>query len=277
MEYDAKPEGPQVTIRKAGKENVDFVLSNVDLALANSLRRVMLAEIQTIAIDLVEIEINTSVLADEFIAHRLGLIPLDSKNVEDLLRFTRDCDCDQYCDKCSVELTLDARCTTDGTMDVYTKDLVAHQSPDVSFGRPIINDRDGRGVLICKLRKHQELRLKCIAKKGIAKEHAKWSPTSAIAFEYDPWNKLRHTDYWFEVSSEKEWPKSKNADWEDPPKENEPFDYNAQPENFYFDVEAVGSLPPNDIVTQGIKVLQEKLALILNSLKEDDMDVDMTV
>ncbi|KAK9365325.1 DNA-directed RNA polymerase [Lipomyces kononenkoae] len=270
------PNGPQVTIRRATKDNVDFVLSNVDLSLANSLRRVMLAEIPTIAIDLVEIEINTSVLADEFIAHRLGLIPLNSSMIEKL-RFTRECDCDQYCDECSVTLTLDARCESDATMDVYTKDLLLSKPPQAgtNLGQPIINDPQGKGVLICKLRKHQELKLKCIAKKGIAKEHAKWSPTSAIAFEYDPWNKLRHTDYWFEVSAENEWPKSKNASWEDPPKENEPFDYNATPERFYIDVEAVGSLPPNEIITEGITALQEKLAMALTALNEGDTDMTM--
>ncbi|KAK9463025.1 DNA-directed RNA polymerase [Lipomyces oligophaga] len=264
--YDSR-RGPQVTIRSAGKENVDFVLSNVDLSLANAVRRIMLAEIPTIAIDLVEFETNTSVLADEFIAHRLGLIPLFSTGCESLL-YTRDCDCDQYCERCSVTLTLNARCTSDSTMDVYTRDLVLMNSSEI--GRPIIDDSEGKGVLIAKLRKNQELKLKCIAKKGIAKEHSKWSPTSTIGFEYDPWNKLRHTDYWFEVSAEKEWPKSKNADWEEPPRENEPFDYNAVPERFYMDVEAVGSLPPNEIVLEGVKALQQKLALIVQALGEDD-------
>ncbi|KAK9454141.1 DNA-directed RNA polymerase [Dipodascopsis uninucleata] len=271
FDLDGAQQRPQVTIRKATRDNVDFVLSNVDLALANSLRRVMVAEIPTIAIDLVEIEINTSVLADEFIAHRLGLIPLASSDADKLLN-TRDCDCDQYCENCSVELTLEARCTGDATMDVYTRDLVS-RSRDPKIGAPIINDTEGKGVLICKLRKHQELKLKCIAKKGIAKEHAKWSPASAIAFEYDPWNKLRHTEYWFEVDAEKEWPKSKNADWEEPPKDNEPFDYNATPERFYMDVEAVGSLPPNEIVLSGIRVLQEKLAIIVTSMKDEDSEM----
>ncbi len=41
-----------------------------------------------IAIDMVEIETNTTVLADEFIAHRLGMVPIDSREVEKL-RYTR--------------------------------------------------------------------------------------------------------------------------------------------------------------------------------------------
>lgn len=165
----------------------------------------MLAEIPIMAIDLVEVEANTSVLADEFIAHRLGLIPLNSKQIEDVV-YTRDCQCEQYCENCSVTLTLHARCTGDEIMKVYARDLVVGEPrPNEWVGTPVITDPAGLGSVICKLRKGQELRMKCVAKKGIAKEHAKWAPTSAVGFEYDPHNKLKHIDYWYEEDPAKEW------------------------------------------------------------------------
>jgi DNA-directed RNA polymerase II subunit RPB3 len=164
-----------------------------------------MAEVPTMAIELVEVEANTSVLADEFIAHRLGLIPLNSSNVDDVL-YSRDCDCENYCENCSATLTLHAKCTSDETMKVYAKDLVVDsRRPNQLVGNPVIVDPEGLGSLICKLRKDQELKLTCIAKKGIAKEHAKWSPTTAVGFEYDPHNKLHHTDLWYEQDAAAEW------------------------------------------------------------------------
>lgn len=190
---------------QVSSNRVKFDLVNVDLAFANSLRRVILAEVPTVAIELVEVEANTSVLADEYIAHRLGLIPLNSKNC-DALYDSRDCECEGYCDQCSITLTLHARCTGDDVMKIYARDLVVSEGrPNDSIGRPVITDAEGLGSVICKLRKGQELRMKCIAKKGIAKEHAKWAPTSAVGFEYDPHNKLRHLSYWYEEDAEAEW------------------------------------------------------------------------
>lgn len=120
---------PQVTIRKAGRDDVDFILSDVDLSLANSIRRTMLAEVPTLAIDLVDIKRNTSVLADEFLAHRLGLVPLESEDI-DQLKYTRDCTCEDHCEKCSVTLQLKARCDSDETMNVYSSHLVVIRHTD---------------------------------------------------------------------------------------------------------------------------------------------------
>lgn len=271
MDID-KSDGPTVTIRELEKDHVNFILKDVDLAMANSLRRTMLAEVPTLAIDLVEIDINTLVLADEFLLHRLGLIPLILDGIENL-SYLRDCTCDNYCPKCLVKLELTAKCDTDSTMNVYALDLAKFNN-GLTLGNPVIRDAQKRGPLICKLRKHQELRLTCIAKKGIAKEHAKWLPCAAVGFEYDPWNKLKHTDYWYEVDAAAEWPKLENCEWEEAPDPEAPFDYKAKPQNYYLDVETVGVLGPDEVFLRAIEVLQLKLAGISVELNKDSVDAN---
>ena len=202
---DSADSGPSVNVREAGKYHVVFALKNVDLAFANSLRRVIIAEIPTIAIDLVEVESNTTVLPDEFVAHRLGLVPLDSRDAEQL-QDTRDCECEGYCDNCSITLELEALCTANEVMKVYARDILPSSSrPNDQIGRPVLTDADGLGPVITKLRQGQEIKLKCVAKKGTAKEHAKWAPTAAVGFEYDPHNKLRHLNLWYEENPNEEW------------------------------------------------------------------------
>ena len=69
---------PNIRIIELKDDYIQFELTDTDISVANTLRRIMLAEVPILAIDLVEFEDNTSVLVDEFIAHRLGLIPLRS-------------------------------------------------------------------------------------------------------------------------------------------------------------------------------------------------------
>ena len=52
-------EKPFVTITKKTDSDISFILNNMDLSVANALRRVMIAEVPTMAIDLVEFEENT--------------------------------------------------------------------------------------------------------------------------------------------------------------------------------------------------------------------------
>ncbi|KIW23222.1 uncharacterized protein PV07_11440 [Cladophialophora immunda] len=53
-----------------------FSLVGVDASVANAFRRILLADVNTLAIEKVYVQNNTSVIADEVLAHRLGLVPL---------------------------------------------------------------------------------------------------------------------------------------------------------------------------------------------------------
>lgn len=89
---------------------------------------------------MVEIEENTTVLPDEMIAHRLGMIPLNSENLDRYVpNFTRDCICMDFCDLCSVQLKLHARCDGLSTMNVTSGMLqveAASGQPRGDIGRP---------------------------------------------------------------------------------------------------------------------------------------------
>lgn len=214
---------------------------------------------------MVEIENNTSVLADEFIAHRLGLIPLLSARVRDF-KYTRDCNCSQYCPNCSVELLLSARCTGDQTLDVTSAQLISNHD----LVKPVSGDA---GILIVKLRKGQEIKLRCIAKKGVGKEHAKWSPVTSVAFEYDPDNLLHHTNYWTETDVNKEWPKSVFSESEVYGNVGDSFDAKAEADKFFFTVESSGALKPEEILLSAISVLQSKLGTLQMQLENESRKI----
>ena len=99
---------PRVLLRNLTKDEAVFHLGGVELAYANSLRRVMMADVPTVglsselhtpdqgaerrsvkAIDQVLFLQNTTPIPDEMLAHRLGQVPLVSRNVSRGLRFTR--------------------------------------------------------------------------------------------------------------------------------------------------------------------------------------------
>ncbi len=70
-------ENLKIEIKELDHESIEFDVVGIDAPFANSLRRILIAEIPTVAIDKVMIYQNTGCLQDEYVAHRLGLIPLN--------------------------------------------------------------------------------------------------------------------------------------------------------------------------------------------------------
>ena len=100
------------------KNRLIFSVKGVDTAYANTLRRIMGFEVPVMAIEDVEFRKNTSILYDEMIAHRLGLIPLST----DLKSYNMmsECKCKGAgCASCTVKLTLKAQ----GPCTVYASDI----------------------------------------------------------------------------------------------------------------------------------------------------------
>ena len=143
-------------------------LKGIPLQYANALRRVCLNGVPVFAIDTVDIIENTSVLPDEGLAHRLGLIPLKT----DLSRFNEpskcDCQSESGCSNCKILLVLDSD-ESQVTRTVLSSELLSEDDTvkPVSDKIPIVQLAPG-----------QKIKLECYARLGRGTEHAKWNSSN---------------------------------------------------------------------------------------------------
>ena len=158
-----------VEVVEKSNERIVVRFSNIPRQYVNSLRRIAISEVPTLAIDDVVVLENSSVMHDEAVAHRLGLIPLRT----DPGRFVMppECDCKSTlgCSKCRVLLVLDAE-ANEKTMVVTSGELVSEDE----MVKPVSKD-----IPIIVLAPNQKLKFEAYARLGIGKDHAKWQPTSA--------------------------------------------------------------------------------------------------
>ena len=139
-----------------------------DRQYANALRRVCLNGVPVFAIDTVDIIENTSVLPDEGLAHRLGLIPLKT----DLGRFNEpskcDCQSESGCSNCKILLVLDSD-ESQVTRTVLSSELLSEDDTvkPVSDKIPIVQLAPG-----------QKIKVECYARLGRGTEHAKWNSSN---------------------------------------------------------------------------------------------------
>ncbi len=143
-------------------------LKGIPLQYSNALRRLCLNGIPIFAIDTIDIIENSSVLPDEGLAHRLGLVPIKT----DLGRFNEpskcDCQSEVGCSNCKVMLVLDSG-ASDVTKTIFTDELT---SEDDSV-KPV-SDK----IPIVQLAPGQRVKIECYARLGRGREHAKWNSSN---------------------------------------------------------------------------------------------------
>jgi len=207
---------PKINVTHATAELVKFELTETDVSVANALRRVMLAEVPTMAIEIVNIIDNETVIFDEFLAHRMGLLPLASHYVGDIppdmgigrgFNKYSDCNCFDGCAYCTVEFELDVVNEEDKIMTVThfdMKETRKYQREDwgeekevrcLPFKDSLLTEEENakeNGVIIAKMKKDQHLRMICQARKGIPKFHAKWMPVATALYNFQPRIDLDH-------------------------------------------------------------------------------------
>ncbi|MEM4080854.1 MAG: DNA-directed RNA polymerase subunit D [Pyrobaculum sp.] len=163
---------PEVTVVEKSPLFLRAIVEGVPPSLINSLRRTIISELPVVAIDSVVIVNNTSVMYDEMLAHRLGLIPLTTP-IQSLPPI-EDCE-SGLADpaECGAKLSLEVNADVDTT--VYSGDLKSDR-PEIT---PVYKD-----IPIVKLVKGQSVVLEAYAKLGRAKNHAKWQAATASYYYY---------------------------------------------------------------------------------------------
>jgi DNA-directed RNA polymerase II subunit RPB3 len=249
-------------------------------SIAHGLKRIMESEIPKMAIHIVNVIHNTTVMPDEMIVNRLGIIPLQNDNIDNYL-YTSECNCETLeCPRCTVVLNLSYTCF-DKIGLVTSRDLISNDQnvyPIHHSGIPYVLRTGNEGIIISKLKQHQTLKLNCVAKKGIGKIHAKYNSTVALSVRTVPHPKVDSVlaNYAGTLCKHqlKYNPVNGNLNVIDTIHcveecDNEDARINFQTETVsLFVIESDGSMTPDRILTKSVQVLKSRIYHLLEKLRE---------
>ena len=205
----------RVQVMSLNEEEIVFDLIGIDAALANAFRRILLAEVPTMAIEKVFILNNTSMIQDEVLAQRLGLIPIradprkfnarspdEDADADNVISFRLQVKCSHRRGGAATGAAAGSGTPGGGSSgdgggrssdadyvnaSVTSADLewIAQGDQDERFAdcpiRPVHDD-----ILIARLRPGQEIELEAWCEKGLGKTHAKWSPVCTASYRLLP-------------------------------------------------------------------------------------------
>eukprot|EP01017_Pseudomicrothorax_dubius_P040218 TRINITY_DN6264_c0_g1_i2.p2 TRINITY_DN6264_c0_g1~~TRINITY_DN6264_c0_g1_i2.p2 ORF type:complete len:329 (-),score=96.17 TRINITY_DN6264_c0_g1_i2:108-1094(-) len=267
----------RIEVKALSKEAIEFDVIGIDAAIANALRRIMISEIATMAIERVVIYQNTSPLPDEVLAHRLGLIPLRV----DPSKFVYKREEEDHNERNSLKFVVKSENRDEAPSTVYASALkwvpLGSQAKTMEEPRPVHEK-----IIVTRLAQNQEFEAELLAEKGIGRTHAKWSPVATAFYRLMPDIVLRE-----EVKGEaadrlvKTCPMGvydiedlgkglKRATVARPrdctmcrecirPEEFAPIvDLGKRRDHFIFVVESTGVIPPEEIFREALRILKDK-------------------
>ncbi len=142
-----------------------LVIEDAKPTLVNAIRRAIISEIPIFAVDEVIFFENSTPFFDEYIAHRLAMIPL--KTSMDVVKTDPN-------RTVILELEREAK---ESTETIYSGDL---KSSD-----PLVIPASNR-IPIIKMRQGQRIRFQAIARVGRGKNHSKWQAAAAVGYSFMP-------------------------------------------------------------------------------------------
>ena len=184
-----------------------FSLIGIDASVANAFRRILIADIPTLAVEYCYVYNNTSIIQDEVLAQRLGLVPLKSGKygLLDWLKWWKKPEEGEdagFFDYNAIILSLKVECTRNEkaapgetnplkayhNAHVYAKDIKFEpfgKQLEVFSGEDAIVPTNP-DILIAKLRPGQCIDIEMRAIKGMGSDHAKFSPVATASYRLLP-------------------------------------------------------------------------------------------
>ncbi|XP_051145215.1 uncharacterized protein LOC127261083 [Andrographis paniculata] len=310
----------KVEVISLTEDDIVFDMIGINVAIANAFRRILIAEVPTMAIEKVFIANNTSLIQDEVLSHRLGLVPLkvdprvfnymsenDEPTEKNTIVFKLHVSCEKKGPRIKVKsdelkwlpngsefLLSTEKSTTDSTSDstlkekTYTSFSCSQNSLMEFSDNPIAPRHDD--IILAKLGPGQEIELEAHAVKGMGKTHAKWSPVATAWYRMLPEVVLLE-----EIVGEKAEELVKKCpvkvfDIEDIGKGRKRAAV-ARPQSctlcrecirgdgwdklvalrrvkdhFRFTIESTGALPPEVLLTEAVKILEDKCERVITEL-----------
>ncbi|KAG2359416.1 hypothetical protein BDR07DRAFT_1472841 [Suillus spraguei] len=180
--------GLTVKIERLSNRSIEFDLVGVDASIANAYRRILIAEVPTICVERVYVWDNTSVVVDEVLAQRIGLVPL---NVDPALMDMKQTQNDQATDRNTLVFRLQVACERRKNAPKDTTDpSKLYINHEVLRARVVMADNPpaptNLNIVLTKLRPGQEIDMELHAVKGVGKDHAKFCPVATASYRLLP-------------------------------------------------------------------------------------------